>query len=222
MERLIRAISPRVEFTIVILIAFGSFMFSSVLMFISPRSGAPISESHLISLIIYEPIAMLVLWRFLSWRDWTFQQVGFVPSIKDSGIGVGIFAGTFIVHALIWVIAGHYIIEMGGQANKIVMPNLSASTVIVVSILNPIFEEVFVCGYVITALKKVRSMSFAINVSVGIRLTYHLYQGVVGIIGILPLGIIFAYWYAKKGRCWPLVVAHGLFDFIGLMMYAKV
>lgn len=101
-------------------------------------------------------------------------------------------------------------------------PGISLATVLAVSLLNPIFEEVFVCGYVIAALKNTRSIPFSINTSVGIRLTYHLYQGTVGLISIIPLGLVFAYWFAKTGRLWPLVIAHGIFDFAGLVVYARL
>jgi membrane protease YdiL (CAAX protease family) len=45
---------------------------------------------------------------------------------------------------------------------------------------------------------------------------YHLYQGVLGALTIAPVGLLFAYWYVRSGRLWPLIVAHGLIDFIGL------
>ena len=86
---------------------------------------------------------------------------------------------------------------------------------------DPEREEVFVCGYVIAALRKTRSISFAINVSVGIRLIYHLYQGTVGVASIIPLGLIFAYWYARTGRLWPAVIAHAIIDFAGLVIYVQ-
>jgi len=55
--------------------------------------------------------------------------------------------------------------------------------------------------------------------SLAIRLTCHLYQGAAGVIGIVPLGFIFTYWYARTGRLWPVVLAHALFDVAGLWPY---
>jgi membrane protease YdiL (CAAX protease family) len=85
-----------------------------------------------------------------------------------------------------------------------------------VSLLNPVFEEVFVCGYVISALKERRGTTTAINVSAGIRVFYHFYQGALGILGITPMALIFAYWFARTGRLWPLIVAHAVSDFVAL------
>jgi len=39
------------------------------------------------------------------------------------------------------------------------------------------------------------------------------------VIGIVPLGFIFTYWYARTGRLWPVVLAHALFDVAGLWPY---
>jgi membrane protease YdiL (CAAX protease family) len=53
-------------------------------------------------------------------------------------------------------------------------------------------------------------------VSAGIRVFYHFYQGAVGVVGIAPMALLFAYWFARTGRLWPLIVAHALTDFAGL------
>jgi len=92
--------------------------------------------------------------------------------------------------------------------------------VVGVSVINAAFEEIFVSGYVITALKPLRGPTFALNVSVAIRVLYHLYQGQLGVLSVLPLGLIFAYWYVRTGRLWPLVVAHAIADIVALAAYA--
>jgi len=37
----------------------------------------------------------------------------------------------------------------------------------------------------------------------------------------VPFGLILTYWYARRGRLWPLIVAHVVFDFFPLLPYAK-
>ncbi len=69
------------------------------------------------------------------------------------------------------------------------------------------------------ALKDTRGISFAVNISVAIRLAYHLYQGPAGIINIVPGGLIFAYWFAKTGRLWPVVTAHAIHDLASMWPY---
>ena len=48
------------------------------------------------------------------------------------------------------------------------------------------------------------------------RLLYHLYQGPLIVIGIVPLGWLSAYVYARWNRLWPIIIAHGILDFIAL------
>jgi membrane protease YdiL (CAAX protease family) len=58
-----------------------------------------------------------------------------------------------------------------------------------------------------------------VNVSVALRLVCHLYQGTLGVLSVIPVGLIFAYWYVRTGRLWPLIVAHALLDFISLAAF---
>ena len=69
-------------------------------------------------------------------------------------------------------------IERAPKADK----DLSMQLVFLVSVVNGIFEELFVAGYIITALTPRRGMWMAINVSVVVRLLYHLYQGPIGVL----------------------------------------
>ncbi|MFD1296210.1 CPBP family intramembrane glutamic endopeptidase [Lysobacter gummosus] len=41
-----------------------------------------------------------------------------------------------------------------------------------------------------------------------IRIAYHLYQGSAGVVSIVPMGLAYAWLYARTGRLWPLVLAH--------------
>ncbi len=72
------------------------------------------------------------------------------------------------------------------------------------------------CAYLITALKERFGTTTAINVSAGIRVFYHFYQGALAVLSITPMALLFGYWFARTGRLWPLIVAHALQDFIAL------
>jgi CAAX protease family protein len=123
---------------------------------------------------------------------------------------------TYVVVFLISAELSPYVARVAaGQA--FVTPGLSVALVLAVSIVNAIYEELFVCGYVVTALRERQGFWTAVNVSIAIRLLYHLYQGPIGVISIIPLGFVFTYWYGRKGRLWPLIVAHAIFDFVGLL-----
>jgi membrane protease YdiL (CAAX protease family) len=55
-------------------------------------------------------------------------------------------------------------------------------------------------------------------VSTGIRLLYHLYQGTIGVITVVPMGLLYGYLFVRTKQLWPLVLAHILLDIVGLLM----
>jgi membrane protease YdiL (CAAX protease family) len=104
---------------------------------------------------------------------------------------------------------------LAGSAS-LVRGNLSLLSVVAASLVNPLFEEVFVCGYLVTLGKESNRLTAGMNISIGLRLAYHLYQGSAGVLGILPFGFLMALWYSRTGRLWPVIVAHAVTDFAGL------
>jgi membrane protease YdiL (CAAX protease family) len=206
------------EFTVIIVGAFGTFFAEEAWLLISSQESGPISQAHLEWLLVFEPAVFLVLITFLGFRGWRFKQVGLRPTPADTILGLLLTLGTYVALQVIWLLAAAVSPYAGraATATSYISPGYDIETVIAVSIVNPIFEEVFVSGYVVTALKRRASMWTAINVSVAIRLLYHLYQGPGAAITILPLALIFAYVYARWERLWPLIIAHAAFDFLAL------
>jgi membrane protease YdiL (CAAX protease family) len=222
MRRLIRALPVRVEASIVLVGAFGLFVLSSILAVVNPKTAPPITESHLRSNLIYETSVFLLLTVFLWLRDWTPARLGLKYQGLDALLGMALMMVTYAVFVAIIVLIGAfgYDIESLSAAN-LVAPDLKLVTVVVGSLVNALFEEVFVCAYPITVAKEHSRLIAGVNLSVAVRLAYHLYQGGGAVVSILPLGLIFAWFYAKTGRLWPLVIGHALFDVIALMQYVK-
>jgi membrane protease YdiL (CAAX protease family) len=220
MVRLIRALPAWAEFVIVFLVAFGVFTFRSVVsLFLA--GGAARSLADLRFVIGYELAGLVLLLPFLHLRGWSLERLGLgLLSFRDGVVAIGLsavalmaYVGGFTAAAaaapdLMMALAPA---QMAGQIGPV--------DLVLVCLVNPFFEEVFVCGYVVAALDPRRSAWTGINVSVAIRLLYHLYQGPLGVLSIVPLGLVFAWWYARSGRLWPLVIAHALVDFIGLALY---
>jgi membrane protease YdiL (CAAX protease family) len=88
--------------------------------------------------------------------------------------------------------------------------------VLAVSLLNPMFEELLVLAYVVQSMRKRFGLMTAMNVSIAIRLMYHLYQGPLAVIPIALFGVLVTVVYVRLGRLWPVVVAHALLDLVGL------
>ena len=221
MKHCIRALPPSFEFAIVVVAAFGIFIAGSLLAVLAPTDGesAPINNAQLQSVIVYEAVVGALLLTFLRIRQWTLQSLGIMPSLRETLAGIGLAIAAYLAYVVVFLIAAHlspYIAQAAAELT-LVAPGLSVPLVIAASIVNPIFEELFVSGYVISALRERRGFWTAVNASIAIRLSYHLYQGPIGVINIIPLGFIFALWYGRTGRLWPLIVAHAIFDVVGLL-----
>ena len=86
---------------------------------------------------------------------------------------------------------------------------------IVLTLINPLYDELFAVAYNLRALEG-SGAAFAITFSAMVRFICHLDQGPISAVTILPLGLIFGFVYWRWRVLWPLVVAHGMMDFMGL------
>jgi membrane protease YdiL (CAAX protease family) len=221
MKQFVQALSGRAEFLIVVLGSIGISLLSNFAVVLNPSviDEVRLSNESLVGTLVYEVFVLIWLGAFMKARGWTFERLGFSASLRDTVVGIVL---AILVYVAVWIIelaVGN--VAPGMLENAARFQQLSGALdmrwVVLISIVNPVFEEVFVCAYIIAALKDKRGTAFALNVSVGLRVACHLYQGVLGVLTIAPVGFLFGYWYLRSGRIWPLLVAHALLDFIGLV-----
>jgi membrane protease YdiL (CAAX protease family) len=223
MQDFLKRLPAPAEIVIVLGVAFGWTILGSLQTVLDPELvlGRHHTGWTILYLGIFESGVLVLLGLFLRARDWTPKQLGLSGSPVDAVAAIGLavamyaaYVATFIVVAI--VLPG--VAAMAAQV-QVVSGSVPLATALIVSAINGLFEELFVCAYTIAALQKAgRSAWFAINVSVAIRLSYHLYQGPLGVIGIVPMGLISAYWYTRTNRLWPLIGAHAVIDLVGFMM----
>lgn len=238
MLRLVRSLPAPVEFTIVIIVAFGSFSYySAEVFFDGPMAAATVqsqayeTDASLTALVVHEIIVLAILAVFLRVRGWSLRDFDMRATWRLTALAVLMFVlDSAIYHNLypLIVAISHAVTgsDLGLGSNLAFSESASAAgslslaTIILLSMVNPVFEEVLVVGYVMSVLQRRRGMWFAINISTLIRLSYHLYQGPIAIISIVPMGLLFGYCYARTGKLWPLILAHALMNFIPLyLMY---
>lgn len=223
LHEMIRKLPARVEFLVVITWAFGLAIFASILSIgMSPEDARGLYDnSGLIGDLVFELVQSLFLIWFLRIRGWTLEKLGLNVTLRGTLLGVGLLAFTYGLWIGVQYLAG-WIMPAEMQAAQAryptASPDLSMSLVFLASVVNGIFEEVFVAGYVIAAVGPVRGMWTAINVSTGIRLLYHLYQGPLGVLSIVPMGLVFGYAYARTRLLWALIFAHIVMDILGLAL----
>lgn len=86
---------------------------------------------------------------------------------------------------------------------------------------NAVLEEVVVVGYLLRRLGQLGWTPVgALAVSSVLRGSYHLYQGIGGLIGNMAMGVVFVLLYRRWGRVGPLVAAHALIDIVAFVGYA--
>jgi membrane protease YdiL (CAAX protease family) len=227
MKRFLSRLSPNTEFLIVTGIAFGPFLLAEVLSLAVPRSGPHHSSQSLQFLAVQElALGALLLW-FLRARAWVLRDLGLTEDapLRDVAAGGLVFVAVYFVWFLIWDLAAavspDLIMSMIKTGGNVVGAHIPPLTSVTVSVVNGMFEELFVVGYVMSALARLqKSPWFCINISTGIRLAYHLYQGPLGVLSVVPTGLIFAFWFARTKRLWPLIGAHILMDTVALLTHA--
>ncbi|HEY2404189.1 MAG TPA: type II CAAX endopeptidase family protein [Steroidobacteraceae bacterium] len=221
-ERILR-LSGAFELSVVLLLAFGLTVPGNLLALLSPtylaqRTTPPVNNAALVGTLVYELVIMCILIPFLKARGWNRERLGFLPSIQDTVWGVGLLGAYYVIVLVFESILGSVWpqVVIGMSHIHLNAGHFDWGILLAVSIVNPVFEELFVCAYLITALKERFGATTAINVSAGIRVFYHFYQGALAVLSITPLALLFGYWFARTGRLWPLIVAHALQDFIAL------
>ena len=222
LEDAIRRLPVGVEFLVVVTWAFGLPIFASIMSLGAPGSDAPVfNNAELLGTLIFEVIQLGFLSWFLRIRGWTLEKFGLSFSWRGTAVGVVLLAMTFglvLGAQQVAMLLFDFDLKAAAARAPKVDPALSMQLVFLVSVVNGIFEELFVAGYIITSLTARRGMWTAINVSVVVRLLYHLYQGPIGILTVVPMGLLYGYVYSRTRQLWPLMVAHVLLDIVALSM----
>jgi membrane protease YdiL (CAAX protease family) len=220
MIKLIKNLSPSCEFIVVILIAFGYFSFSSLCQFFLPPFAKAIllerSNTEFNYLLIYELLALLVIGCFLKVRDWKVKDFNLDFSFKMVGIAFALLGFIFLINGILLCII--WLFGWKGAVIKnsfMCVPEINISIIVLVPIINPFFEELFLIGYIFKRLENLQPW-IIILISTVIRLTYHTYQGLKGILAITITGLVFSFYYYKYRKLAPLILAHGISNFISL------
>ena len=123
---------------------------------------------------------------------------------------------------LVWVAS-----QLGINANLVpaALPDLwwAVPVLILAAIQNAVLEEVVVVGYLVTRLRDLGlRLPVVVLVSAVLRGSYHLYQGFGAFVGNAVMGVVFALFFIRTRRVWPLIVAHSLLDIVAFVGYSLV
>lgn len=216
------------EVVVVVLTAFGSFILYSLYTLLSGKAheeAGPLSfftSNHLYGIVIYElsiaPVVISILYM-RGWRAADFPLgVSRALTALGAGIAVATVAGDWVITLVLKALFQNIRSVLNAYENVVPLGGPSLASVVILSIVNPVYEEAFVCGYVIAALRERLGVTTAVNVSVVIRVLYHLYQGLATFPFHAMYGLIQAYVFVRTGKLWPLIVSHAILDFYALAL----
>lgn len=195
------------EFALVIALAFGMSIVGSLSAALS-WSGRPIAfgDAALAFTVGYEILVGALVALVLRSRHWRWSDFAVHASAGTTVLGavmaLGILAAWMLFEALV------------GKVPATVSASLP--WIAAVSIVNPWFEELLVLAYVVQSMRNRFGLVTAMNLSLAIRLSYHLYEGPMAVIPIAVFGLVATVAYVRLGRLWPVVVMHAILDFTAL------
>jgi membrane protease YdiL (CAAX protease family) len=218
-----RALPRWVEMMLVVMLGFGLFIYSALSEAMAPTSVPPAAGDFL-SLSSYEIVIGTLLLALLFLRGWRLSDLGLVQTSVWEPMHALVLLATIVVGSqLIWSIAA----SVGGDdqsaaASSVSPAGIGVVTAIVFSLINALYEEIFVCAYIVAALRSGGlGVATATLVSATLRLSYHVYQGPEAFLLIGPFGLLMGWYFATRGRLLPLIVVHFALDMLAFLPYLR-
>jgi membrane protease YdiL (CAAX protease family) len=214
MRAFIRNLSDRAELALVCFVAFGFHITTSLIALLRGQQRFELTTGRTLGGIAIEVITLLAVYAILRIRGWDFARLG----LRFTWGGVGSGIALFIAFMLLYYALALAVVTTFG----ITLPALKLThraplpLTLAFLLLNSLFEEVTVVGYVMNALEK-QGPALAITASALLRFSYHLYQGPIATLSILPLGFLFGLVYWRSKSLWPLMVAHTLINLMSVL-----
>jgi len=220
MEERIRNLSERAEFLLVISISFAYFISSSLVVLVLRIHEFELTTGRLLRGIAVEIGILLIVGWFLSVRGWRLSRLGPRPSWSALLAGIPLLIACYALYGTARFLVVSAYPAAANLATVRMVPKAPLAVVIAFILVNSVFEEALVTGYVVTVLAE-QGAALAITASALLRFLYHLYQGPIASLAVLPLGIVFAAVYWRWKTLWPLIVAHTIANAIAYAVAAS-
>jgi membrane protease YdiL (CAAX protease family) len=204
--------TSRGELLLINLICFGPFAAISLIELAHLRSTLLFDNNRAFLILGIELVCGATALLILRRRGWQFTLS---PSLLQTTAGVALMFGASLAISGIYELT-QAITNTDPGAATTMKSTLTWPVLILFTLINPLYDELFLVAYNVEAAKE-NGAAFAVTFSAFIRFICQLEQGPVSAVTILPLGLIFAAVYWRWRRVWPLVVAHGILDFLGMI-----
>ena len=215
----------RWELGLVLLLAFAPSALGLLFLALGPQGTAEVEAELTTSLVT------IVIELFLSWSP--VLVIGYLlarnregwPGIGltrlrpgDVGMGAVLWVASFVVVlVLAWVFQpfGQREVDFLTEGLPLWFRALQA---VLIAVTAGVTEEIVVRGYAQTRLEQLgASTAVILLLPTALWAMLHVYQGLGAALTIFGLGLMYAWYFQRTRRLWPLILAHVLFDMTQLV-----
>jgi membrane protease YdiL (CAAX protease family) len=216
----------RLELGLVLLLAFSPGVLGLLLMALSPENSSQVEAQLLPSLV------SMIFEVFLSFTP--VLVIGFLLTRNREGwAGIGLTrfrAGDLGMGAILWVASFVLVLVLAqlfqyfGQREVDFLPEglplwFRAVQAVMIAVTAGFTEEIVVRGYAQTRLEQLRApVAVILLLPTALWGVLHVYQGPGAALTIFGLGLMYAWYFQRTRRLWPLILAHTLFDLTQLVL----
>jgi membrane protease YdiL (CAAX protease family) len=215
MRSFIRSLSAPAEFCLVMFICFGRAVVGDI-RGIANQHLWVFSNTAFLRTAVWQLVSLAAIFWIGKIRGWSIASFGWRFSWKGAGAGILLF----VLGVLAQILIGVMMEAIHPARRGFVMGAPTLPFILIASIINPVFEEVSEVGYFFHSLRHYGLRRVVLGSS-ALRAILHAYQGINGAVSIFALGVVFGLAYWRWWQIWPLVVAHSLCDFFGLLFLAR-
>lgn len=212
---MLRRLSPVAELLLINLICFGPFAAISIVELAERKETIVFDDRRALTILGIELVCGTLAFLLLRARGWKLADLGLSVTLPRTLGGMLLLIGSnFLITTIVLLVqsaTGVNLDAVTSYETRLTWPVLIALTLV-----NPLYDELFIVAYNVEATKA-NGAAFAITLSTAVRFLCHLEQGPIATATILPLGLIFAFVYWRWRAVWPLVVAHAVMDFAGMI-----
>jgi hypothetical protein len=215
-QSIIRRLPVPLEFCLVISICFGLNILAIVRLTIyslwpqgtATHPGGPlhITDGNIVYAIVKDLLILGIVFWIARIRKWSFAAFGFRISWNLTGAGLALFCAFQLIQHFLGFLTRDL---FHGKVDFHTASQATIPFIILISIVNPVFEETIEVGYFFRAIQG-GGMWLTVLSSAAFRGFLHLIMGVSGFVFMFVEGLLHGFFYWRCRQLWPLIVAHGL------------
>lgn len=176
------------------------------------------TNASLLGLVAIELLLGSLALLYLQVRQFEVRSLLARPTWRGSVQGLALYAVMFVVASLLLSLFSSVDMDLEPIQQMVDQSTASLPVIVLVSIVNGTYEEVFLLGVLVRGLRGY-GLALAWGLSLAVRLLCHTYQGPLGMLSVLVFGVLVTAYFTKTNRLWPVVFCHMLADAVPLALY---